>query len=67
MASAGAAEGESLDVREAAVDEEMRRCERIASLAEDRKTWSGRVDKAAEALKEGRRKKEAAEAAPTDG
>ena len=53
---------EALDLREAAVDEEMRRCERIVSLVEDRKTWSGRAEKAVEALEEGRRKKEAEEA-----
>ena len=52
---------EALDREEAAVDEEMRRCERIMSLVEDQKTWSGRAEKAVEALEEGRRKKEAEE------
>ena len=53
---------EALDLREAALDEEMRRCERIISLVEDQKTWSGRAEKAMKALEEGRTKKEAEEA-----
>jgi uncharacterized protein YhaN len=52
---------EALDLQEAAVDEEMRRCERILSLVEDRKTWIGRTEKAMEAMEEGRTKKEAEE------
>ena len=54
---------EDLDLREAAVDEELRRCERIVRLAEDQKTWSGRAEKAMKALEEGRKKKEAEETA----
>jgi uncharacterized protein YhaN len=52
---------EALDREEAAVDEEMRRCERIISLVEDQKTWSGRAEKAMEAMEQGRKKKEAGE------
>ena len=61
--AAGWAEGEAIDLQEAEVDKEMRRCERIMSLAEDRKTWSARAEKAMEALEEGRRRKEAEETA----
>ena len=52
---------EALDLQEAAVDDEIRRGEQIISLAEDRKTWSGRAEKAMKALEEGKKKKEAEE------
>ncbi len=52
-----------LDLREAAVDEEIRRCERVMGLVEDRSTWSSRAEKAMKALEEWRKKKEAEESA----
>ncbi len=54
---------EALDLQEAAVDEEMRRCERVMSLVEDRKTWSDRAEKAMKALEAGRKNREAKETA----
>jgi uncharacterized protein YhaN len=54
---------EALDLQDAAIDEEMRRCERIMSLVEDQKTWSGRAEKALKILEEGKKKREAEEAA----